>query len=134
MKPSLTPGGGGDNVGFLSHTWWGLDLVGITNHQSKESGGWNGRRKCTERRALDKVVRVNEAAGEAHLGEMVRSSMEETLYALLDAEAVVGAFPDGGQPALMPVANRLPRIAGTRRGTRRHPDMERLKKTATMTT
>jgi putative transposase len=44
---------------------------------------------------------------------------------------VVGAFPDG-QSALMLVAARLRHIAGTKWGTRRYLDMERLKETATM--
>ena len=39
----------------------------------------------TETRGLDKVIRIDEA--QAHLSEMVRSSVEETLNALLDAEA-----------------------------------------------
>ncbi len=38
---------------------------------------------------------------------------------------VVGAFPDG-QSALMLVAARLRRIAGTKWGLRRYLDMERL--------
>ncbi len=41
----------------------------------------------TETRALDKVIRIDEAQVRAHLSEMVRSSVEETLNALLDAEA-----------------------------------------------
>jgi transposase-like protein len=41
----------------------------------------------TETRALDKVIRIDEAQVQAHLSEMVRSSVEETLNALLDAEA-----------------------------------------------
>ena len=44
---------------------------------------------------------------------------------------VVGAFPDG-QSALMLVAARLRHIAGTKWGTRRYLDMERLKETATL--
>jgi transposase-like protein len=36
---------------------------------------------------LDKVIRIDEAQVQAHLSEMVRSSVEETLNALLDAEA-----------------------------------------------
>ena len=39
---------------------------------------------------------------------------------------VVGAFPDG-QSALMLVAARLRHIAGTRWGTRRYLDMDRLR-------
>lgn len=42
---------------------------------------------------------------------------------------VVGAFPDG-QSALMLVAARLRHIAGTKWGTRRYLDMNRLKETA----
>lgn len=36
---------------------------------------------------LNNVIRINEAEIKDHLGEMVRSSVEETLNALLDAEA-----------------------------------------------
>jgi putative transposase len=36
---------------------------------------------------MDKIVEVNQAAIENHLGEMVRSTVEETLNAMLDAEA-----------------------------------------------
>jgi len=42
---------------------------------------------------------------------------------------VVDAFPDG-QSALMLVAARLRHIAGTKWGTRRYLDMDRLKETA----
>ncbi len=45
------------------------------------------RTEVTETRALDKVIRIDEAQVQAHLSEMVRSSVEETLNALLDAEA-----------------------------------------------
>lgn len=45
------------------------------------------RTGVTETRALDKVIRIDEAQVQAHLSEMVRSSVEETLNALLDAEA-----------------------------------------------
>ena len=45
------------------------------------------RMDVTETRALDKVIRIDEAQVQAHLSEMVRSSVEETLNALLDAEA-----------------------------------------------
>jgi transposase-like protein len=41
---------------------------------------------------------------------------------------VVGAFPDG-QSALMLVAARLRHIAGTKWGTRRYLDMDRLRAT-----
>jgi putative transposase len=41
----------------------------------------------TETRALEKVIRIDEAQVQAHLSEMVRSSVEETLNALLEAEA-----------------------------------------------
>ena len=36
----------------------------------------------TETRALDKVIRIDEAQVQTHLSEMVRSSVEETLNAL----------------------------------------------------
>ena len=38
---------------------------------------------------------------------------------------VVGAFPDGNS-ALMPAAARVRHVAGTRWGTRKYPDMDRL--------
>jgi hypothetical protein len=38
---------------------------------------------------------------------------------------VVGSFPDG-ESALMPVAARLRHVAGTRWGSRRYRDMDRL--------
>src|SRR6202795_728505 len=44
------------------------------------------RTDVTEK-VLDKVIRIDEAQVQAHLSEMVRSSVEETLNALLDAEA-----------------------------------------------
>ena len=36
---------------------------------------------------LSKVIRIDEEEISGHLGEMVRDAMEETLNALLDAEA-----------------------------------------------
>jgi putative transposase len=41
----------------------------------------------TEAQALGKVIRIDEAQIQAHLDQMVRSTVEETLNALLDAEA-----------------------------------------------
>jgi transposase-like protein len=41
----------------------------------------------TETQTLDKVIRIDEAQVNAHLSEMVRNSVEETLNALLEAEA-----------------------------------------------
>ena len=36
---------------------------------------------------LSNVIKINEAQIQDHLGEMVRSTVEETLNAMLDAEA-----------------------------------------------
>ena len=36
---------------------------------------------------LEKVIKINESAIRDHLGEMVRSTVEETLNQMLDAEA-----------------------------------------------
>lgn len=38
---------------------------------------------------LRNVIKINEAQIQDHLGEMVRSTVEETLNAMLDAEAVI---------------------------------------------
>ena len=43
------------------------------------------RRDCTQDR--EKVIRINEEAIRDHLGRLVRSTVEETLNGLLDAEA-----------------------------------------------
>src|SRR4030042_3568548 len=47
-------------------------------NRSKDDGQGKG---------LDGVIRVDEAEVKAHLGEMVRESVQETLNGLLDAEA-----------------------------------------------
>ena len=57
--------------------------------------------------------------------------LERILREIRRRTRVVGAFPDG-QSALMLVAARLRHIAGTKWGTRRYLDMERLKETATL--
>ena len=46
---------------------------------------------------LGKVIRIDEAKVQDHLGEMVRRSVEDTLNGLLDAEAQLGR---GGQERL----------------------------------
>jgi hypothetical protein len=73
------------------------------------------------------VIRVDEQELRGHLDEVVRTSVEEPLNSMLDAESdrlcreirrrtrVVGAFPDG-TGALMLVAARLRYVAGTRWG------------------
>jgi transposase-like protein len=43
--------------------------------------------KTTASKPLDKVIQIDEAQVRGHLDEMVRSTVEETLNALLDAEA-----------------------------------------------
>jgi len=40
---------------------------------------------------LSQVIQIDEGKIQAHLGEVVRSTVEETLNALLDAEADLGA-------------------------------------------
>jgi len=37
---------------------------------------------------MDKIIEVNQAVVEQHLGEVVRGMVEETLNAMLDSEAV----------------------------------------------
>jgi len=113
-----------------------------TNQEEKqhEAGteGTQGRAK------LSQVIQIDEGKIQEHLGEVVRSTVEETLNAMLDAEAdrfcraeryeltearkdtrAVGAFPDG-KSALMLAAARLRHVAGTKWGTRRYLDMNRL--------
>ena len=41
----------------------------------------------TEEKNLSNVIKIDQAQVQAHLGEMVRSTVEETLNAMLDAEA-----------------------------------------------
>ncbi len=43
------------------------------------------RRDCTQDK--EKVIQINEEAIRDHLGKLVRSTVEETLNGLLDAEA-----------------------------------------------
>ena len=43
------------------------------------------RRDCTQER--EKVIQINEGAIRDHLGALVRSTVEETLNGMLDAEA-----------------------------------------------
>ena len=43
------------------------------------------RRDCTQER--EKVIQINEEAIKDHLGQLVRSTVEETLNGMLDAEA-----------------------------------------------
>jgi putative transposase len=104
-------------------------------------------REAARRKAAD-VVAKPEAMKPGKAARIVREGVEETLsYMAFPMEhwrqirtnnllerimreirrrtRVVGAFPDG-RSALMPVAARLRHIAGTRWGTRRYLDMERL--------
>ena len=53
------------------------------------------------------------------------NSLERIMREIRRRTRVVGAFPDG-KSALMLVAARLRHIAGTRWGTRKYLDMERL--------
>lgn len=105
-------------------------------------------RQAARRKAAD-VVEKLEAMKLAKAAQIVREGVEETLsYMAFPTEhwrqirtnnplerimreirrrtRVVGAFPDG-RSALMLVAARLRHIAGTRWGTRRYLDMERLR-------
>ena len=45
------------------------------------------RTSTTEEKNLSNVIKIDQAQVQAHLGEMVRSTVEETLNAMLDAEA-----------------------------------------------
>ena len=45
------------------------------------------RTEQTQTETLDKVIQIDQAQIQAHLSEMVRGSVEETLNAMLDAEA-----------------------------------------------
>ena len=105
-------------------------------------------RQAARRKAAD-VVEKLEAMRLAKAAKVVRDGVEETLsYMAFPTEhwrqirtnnplerimreirrrtRVVGAFPDG-RSALMLVAARLRHIAGTRWGTKRYLDMERLR-------
>jgi len=105
-------------------------------------------REAARRKAAD-VVEKLEAMRLAKTAQIVREGVEETLsYMAFPTEhwrqirtnnplerimreirrrtRVVGAFPDG-RSALMLVAARLRHIAGTRWGTRRYLDMDRLR-------
>jgi len=42
---------------------------------------------ATAEKNLTNVIKIDQAQVQAHLGEMVRSTVEETLNAMLDAEA-----------------------------------------------
>jgi len=100
---------------------------------------------------LSNVIKIDEEQIQEHLGEMARSTVEETLtyYAFPDKHhrqirtnpgapgerimreirrrsRVVGCFPDG-KNALMLAAARLRHIAGTKWGTRRYMNMDRRK-------
>jgi len=55
--------------------------------------------------------------------------MERIIREIRRRTRVVGAFPDG-QSALMLVAARLRHVAGTKWGTRRYLDMDRLRELA----
>jgi putative transposase len=56
------------------------------------------------------------------------NALERIMKEVRRRTRVVGAFPDG-QSALMLVAARLRHIAGTKWGTRRYLDMDRLRAT-----
>ena len=101
------------------------------------------------RRKAEDVVAKLEAMKLGKAAQIVREGVDETLrYMMFPTEhwrqirtnnplerimreirrrtRVVGAFPDG-RSALMLVAARLRHIAGTRWGTKRYLDMERLR-------
>jgi len=42
---------------------------------------------------LSQVIQIDEGKIQEHLGEVVRSTVEETLTAMLDAEAALLCFP-----------------------------------------
>lgn len=63
-----------------------------------------------------------------HWGQIrTNNPLEPIIRELQRRTRVVRTFPDG-QSALMLVATRLRQIAGTRWGTRRYPDINRLRK------
>lgn len=101
---------------------------------------------------LRDAIRINEGQVRSHLDELVRSSVEEALsYMAFPREhwsrirtnnvlerimreirrrtRVVGNFPDG-HSAVMLVTARLRHIAGTRWGTRKYLDTDRLREYA----
>jgi len=90
---------------------------------------------------LSNVIRIDDERVREHLGHIVRGTVEETLNAMLEAEAdrlerimreirrrtrVVGAFPDGNS-AINLAAARLRHIAGTRWSTKRYLNIELLR-------
>ena len=102
-----------------------------------------------EPKGLGKVVKIDEAWIQDHLGELVRGTVEETLtyYQYPPAHwikirtnnpmerimreirrrtRVVGAFPDG-QSAVMLVGARLRHISSTKWGTRKYMSMDWLR-------
>jgi hypothetical protein len=67
---------------------------------------------------LGQVIQIDEAKIQEHLGEVVRSTVEETWNAMLDAEAVVFAVPsDTNGPRLEKIPGRVP-TSGTYRRKR----------------
>ena len=90
---------------------------------------------------LSNVIRIDDERVREHLGHIVRGTVEETLNAMLEAEAdrlerimreirrrtrVVGAFPDGNS-AINLAAARLRHIAGTRWSTKQYLNIELLR-------
>ena len=68
----------------------------------------------------EKIVQLNEEIIKGQIRELVRGSVEETLYERLNREIrrrtrVVGTFPEGNS-ALMLVCARLRHVAGTQWG------------------
>jgi putative transposase len=102
----------------------------------------------SETKGLGSVVQIDECKIQAHLDEVVRSTVEETLsyYAMPSQHwrsvktnnpqarlmreiqrrtCVAGAFPDG-KSALMLIAARLRYVAAIRWGTKRYLQMNRV--------
>ena len=71
-----------------------------------------------EDKGLDGVIRVDEAEVKAHLGEMVRQSVEETLNGMLQAEA---APPRRGEAVRADDAHGPPGLLGQATSTMHRP-------------
>ena len=76
------------------------------------------RKDCTQER--EKVIQINEGAIRDHLGALVRSTVEETLNGLLDAEANRLCHAEKYQRS----AARLRHVAGTQWGSKRYLNMD----------
>ena len=60
---------------------------------------------------MGQVIQIDEARIRDHLGELVRGTVEETLNAMLDAEASSSAVPGAAERSQL--AGRTPVLAAT---------------------